>query len=287
EELLPRGAVRRVPRHHDPDPVRRGRRGAGRHRGRRRVGRPRLHRLGVGHRRDAGRLRRGPHLGGAPQPGGDDRPGRLQGLLLAEGAALLAGPDRRRVRGGPDRPVRVLRPDHRARPGADHRLAGHLLHPAGQRVGARHHHHGVLRPDRRHRDPRLRDLRADDGDEQPAAGQHRPVHRRPAGRRHRHGLGHQRRLRHQPRPRLRAPAAVVHHRLRDGLGRPERHALLVVADRGPDHRRAHRRGPVQVRDRGLPAHRPRAGDGVRAERRRRSRQRPRAAHRRGPQPERL
>ena len=33
-----------------------------------------------------------------------------------------------------------------------------------------------------------------------AAAEPRPVHRRPARRRHRHGLGHQRRLRHQPGP---------------------------------------------------------------------------------------
>ncbi len=60
EELVSRGAGRRVPRHHDPHPVRHRRGRPGRHPADGSLGRPRLDRLGLGHRRDARRLRRGP-----------------------------------------------------------------------------------------------------------------------------------------------------------------------------------------------------------------------------------
>ncbi len=60
--------------------------------------------------------------------------------------------------------------------------------------------HGLVRPDRRHRHPRLHHLRRDQRGEQPAAGQPGPGRDRLPGRRDRHGVGRQRRIRHQPGP---------------------------------------------------------------------------------------
>ena len=67
-----------------------------------------------------------------------------------------------------------------------------------------------------------------------------PVHRRPAGGRHRHGVRHQLRLCHQPGPRLRA--ARVHVPGRVGQrGLPRRQLLVVGPHRRPAGRRRARR----------------------------------------------
>ena len=60
--------------------------------------RPRLHRLGLGPRRHARRLRRRPDQRRPPQPGGDDRARGVQGLHLAQGRCRTRSPSRRRVR---------------------------------------------------------------------------------------------------------------------------------------------------------------------------------------------
>ena len=81
-------------------------------------------------------------------------------------------------------------------PGHTYSTAGHLLDLTDRR---RLDPVGVPRPGRRHGDPGVRDLRPDHGDQQPADGQHRPGRRGPPGRRYRHGLRRQRRIRDQPR----------------------------------------------------------------------------------------
>ena len=84
-----RRAAGGVLRHLHPHPVRRRRRGPG---GRRRHRRPRQHRLGVGPRRHARHLHRRPDQRRPPQPGGHPRPGRLQGLPVAQGRCRTRWP---------------------------------------------------------------------------------------------------------------------------------------------------------------------------------------------------
>ena len=175
-----------------------GRRGPG---GRRRHRRPRQHRLGLGPRRHPGRLRRRPDQRRPPQPRGDRRARRLQGLLLAQGAAVRAGADRRRVRG---RAASCAGTTPRCWPSS---TPGHTIKTQG--VFSTLPGNGAL--------PgahlgRLRDqiigtaillfliLAVTDAAQLLARRQPRPVHHRPDRRGDRHGLGHRRRATRSTRP---------------------------------------------------------------------------------------
>ena len=140
---------------------------------------------------------------GAPQPGGDHRAWpRSRASQWRKVRAVLAGADCS-ARSSAALIVRRftyadLHQRHRPRTTPSRRRASSPRCPATGHAGVGQPDR-LLRPDRRHRDPGLRHLRGHHGGQQPAAGQPGPCHR-PAGRRDRHGVGRQRRLRDQPGP---------------------------------------------------------------------------------------
>ena len=259
-------------RHHDSHPLRRRRGGPGRHpRDEAPARRPRLDRLGVGHRRHARRLRRGPAERRPPQPGRDRSRWRLQGVRVAQGGALLRW-RRRRARSSPPSSSGFTYADliDVVDPRPHHQDPDHLLHAARQREP----------PGQPHRRPSSTRSSAPPilvfvifalttAINNPPLANLGPVVVGLLVVAHRDGVGRQRRLRHQPRPRLRAPARVVHHRVLDRDGSTRTATRILVADHrarssaGSSAARsssAHRVAPARGGARILPAASPSRGD---------------------------
>ena len=141
-----RRTLRRVRRHHDPHSVRGRGGGAGRRRradGRR----PRQHRLGLGPRRHARRLRRGPDQRGATStrrsPSRSPRSRASRGARCCRTSlAQFLGRVRRRAASCAGTTPRCCTT---VDPGLHHQDPGRLLHPAGQRRRCRSASWGAFR----------------------------------------------------------------------------------------------------------------------------------------------
>src|SRR5690606_26169036 len=184
------------------------------------------------------------------QPGRHRRLRVLQGLPVAQGAAVLPRADRGGVRGRADRPVELQRDPAAVRPRADGEVAHRVLDHARQRDAADRNVGGVPRPGDRHRDPALPGDGPDRPAQRAAAGEPGPVHDRAHRGGDRDGVRLGRRVRDQPRPRPRPAARPVPDGLRQPLERSVREPVFLGPDRGAAHRRSRRRRALR------PAHRP-------------------------------